>query len=142
MIIFIDDLDRCLPGVAFNLIEKLKIWIDIEGYTICLALNAEEIEKVIMKYFADHLKINKKEDLKKVAEEYLLKICPLALYVDENDKNLEVIMSKKIDTKNPFSDVEKTVNNEVSYRKRKSYYNITVFENLVKDEIKDKKSGR
>jgi len=135
VIIFIDDLDRCLPGVAFNLIEKLKIWIDIEGYTICLALNAEEIEKVIMKYFADHLEINE-ESLNKVAEEYLLKICSLALYVDKNNQYLKGIMKRKIDTEKPFSGVVKTVDKKVSYRKIKSYYNITVFENLVKGEIK------
>lgn len=131
VIIFIDDLDRCLPGIAFNLIEKLKIWIDIEGYTICLALNAKEIDKVIQKYFTDNLGIDNAK-LKEVAEEYLLKICSLALYVDEDNEHLNTII--KTTNNKPYNEL---VNASISYRKAKSYYNINVLESLVKDKIEE-----
>ena len=79
------------------------------------------ILKVIIKYFKDQLAITDK-DSEKVAEEYLLKVCPLALYVDENNQNLKKIMSMKI-------------NSQMSYRKKKSYCNIKALEKLVKKEI-------
>ena len=140
VIIFIDDLDRCLPNIAFNLIEKLKIWIDMEGYTICLALNDNEIEKVVMKYFSEHLEIPD-ETLEKVANDYLLKVCPLVIYVDENNENLKKIMDMEIDTTKQYSEVAKTMNSKMSYREKKSNYNITILENLVRDKISQENGG-
>lgn len=55
IVIFIDDLDRCLPEVAFKIIEQIKVWLDIDRYVICFALNKNEIDHVIKNYFFSNL---------------------------------------------------------------------------------------
>jgi len=82
LLIFIDDLDRCLPDVAFSLIEQLKIWFDINGYTVCLALKSDEILKVVAKHLTTHLNISEVEAIK-MASDYLLKVITLGIYIEK-----------------------------------------------------------
>lgn len=99
IVIFIDDLDRCLPDVAFEIIEQIKIWLDIQGYVICFALNKNEIENVVKEYFATHLSYaasNEDKILKTLSKEYLDKIISLGIYIDKNDKDY-TILRKAID---------------------------------------------
>ena len=35
LVIFIDDLDRCLPDKALNLFNSIKSFLDIKGYVFC-----------------------------------------------------------------------------------------------------------
>lgn len=101
ILIFIDDLDRCLPDVAFNLIEQLKIWFDINGYTICLALEKDQINKVVTKHLLDHLHFEKDEDAIHIAKNYLLKVIPIGIYIDKNyfDKTHKKILNNELMTK-------------------------------------------
>jgi len=84
ILIFIDDLDRCLPDIAFKLIEQLKIWFDIKGYTICMALKEDEIIKVVSKHLKNHLDIEK-SDADRMASDYLLKVISIGVYIDQTD---------------------------------------------------------
>ena len=102
-----------------------------------MALNDEEIERVIIKYFTDHLGTTG-NGFDGLAEEYLLKVCPLALYVDENNLNLEKIkriMKDKMDIEKSYSKVPKKGETVMSFRKKKSYYNITALEKRIQKEI-------
>lgn len=100
-VIFIDDLDRCLPEVAFEILEQIKIWLDIDGYSICFALNKHEIDNVVQNYFGSHMKefndIEKSNSIKKLTSEYLDKIINFGIYINEKEqpsyiaKNLEFV---------------------------------------------------
>jgi len=152
--LFIDDLDRCMPRIAFNILEQLKIWLDIEGYTTILALSKEEIILVVKKYLMDELGIDE-PNAKKLAKDYTLKILPLEVYIDESDL-LETIFkdnviiykaicenkSKDLSIKDLleydlFSDDDNFQNllKKASYRKLQHFQNILILEKRI-NEIK------
>jgi len=84
IVLFIDDLDRCLPNVAFDLIEKLKIWFEMDGYTTCMALNKDLIESVVSKHLQDHLSIDH-GNAKMLARNYILKVVPFGIYTKKEE---------------------------------------------------------
>lgn len=51
LVIFVDDLDRCLPDKVVDILEAIKLFLDVRGCVFILGLNKEIIEKGIeLKY--------------------------------------------------------------------------------------------
>ncbi len=64
LVVFVDDLDRCLPEKALEVLEALKLFLDVEGWVFVLALDAEAVENAIRRRYQGEVK----------AREYLEKI--------------------------------------------------------------------
>jgi formylglycine-generating enzyme required for sulfatase activity len=64
LVIFVDDLDRCLPEKAIQVLEALKLFLDVPGCIFVLALDSEAIESAIRRRYQGEVK----------AREYLEKI--------------------------------------------------------------------
>jgi len=47
LVVFIDDLDRCLPEQAIGVLEALKVFLDIQGCVFVLGIDREIIERGI-----------------------------------------------------------------------------------------------
>lgn len=47
IVIFIDELDRCKPNFAVNLVERIKHFFDVPNVVFVLLLNREQLEKAI-----------------------------------------------------------------------------------------------
>ena len=47
LVVFIDDLDRCLPEQAIGVLEAVKVFLDIEGCVFVLGVDREIIERGI-----------------------------------------------------------------------------------------------
>ena len=94
IIVFIDDLDRCLPDKAFALVEALKSYMDIKGFMFVIGLDPRVIESYITKKYGDDYCID--------AEEYLQKIIQVPFYLpkvtgEEIQKELEKIFTSDFD---------------------------------------------
>lgn len=51
VVIFIDDLDRCLPANALDVLESMKLFFDVEGCVFVVGLDQEIAEKAVaLKY--------------------------------------------------------------------------------------------
>ena len=72
VVIFIDDLDRCNPEMAYRLLEGLKIYLNLNNCVFVLAMN----QQIVIKALAS---VMKKEDddarVRLEAEAYLEKLC-------------------------------------------------------------------
>jgi formylglycine-generating enzyme required for sulfatase activity len=56
LVVFVDDLDRCLPEKALPVLEALKLFLDVEGCIYVLALDPEAIESALRtRYKGDNL---------------------------------------------------------------------------------------
>jgi len=69
LVVFVDDLDRCTPEKAVEVLESIKIFFDIEGIVFVLALSKGIIVAAIdekNKYFKD--KFNGEDYLKKIIQ--------------------------------------------------------------------------
>lgn len=55
IIIFIDDIDRCSPEKALEMLESVKRFFDFEGFVFVIALNLDFLDNILrVKYGADN----------------------------------------------------------------------------------------
>jgi predicted KAP-like P-loop ATPase len=51
MVIFIDDLDRCMPGIALQVLEALKLYLNIKDLIFIIGLDREIIDKIVENHY-------------------------------------------------------------------------------------------
>jgi len=66
IVIFIDDLDRCKPEEALNILEAIKVFFDLEGFVFILGLDKKIIKDQINSKYGERLDGN--EYLKKIVQ--------------------------------------------------------------------------
>src|SRR3970040_3180339 len=47
VVIFIDDLDRCSPNKALEVLESLKLFLDLEGFVFVIGLSHKTVTQLI-----------------------------------------------------------------------------------------------
>jgi formylglycine-generating enzyme required for sulfatase activity len=55
LLFLIDDLDRCLPEKAVEMLESIKLFLDVKGCAFVLALDDEVVERGIIHRYRDYL---------------------------------------------------------------------------------------
>ena len=76
-VVFVDDLDRCLPEKAVAVLELIKTVFNVESFAFVLALDDEVIERGIGHRYKDYAFGNKKSEMPITGFEYLEKIVHL-----------------------------------------------------------------
>jgi formylglycine-generating enzyme required for sulfatase activity len=76
-VIFIDDLDRCLPEKAVATLELIKTIFNLESFAFVLALDEEVVERGIGHRYKDYTLQGKKPEMPITGFEYLEKIVHL-----------------------------------------------------------------
>ena len=54
IVVFIDDLDRCTPEKALEILESIKSFFDIEGIVFLIALNYFSLDSIIREKFGNN----------------------------------------------------------------------------------------
>lgn len=62
LVVVIDDLDRCLPEKAIQVLEAIKLFLDVEGCVFLLAVDRDVVEKAIAVKYKDLLTMAKDID--------------------------------------------------------------------------------
>ncbi|MFZ5905006.1 MAG: P-loop NTPase fold protein [Chloroflexota bacterium] len=84
-VVVIDDLDRCLPEKAIQVLEAIKLFLDVEGCVFILAVDREVVEKAITSKYKELLTLPKETDSKPqylaafLGENYFEKIVQLPI---------------------------------------------------------------
>jgi uncharacterized protein YjbI with pentapeptide repeats len=69
LVIFVDDLDRCTPDRALELLESVKTFFDIEGIIYVIGMDPKTIDPIIKsKYGQDNDKIDGMDYLQKIVQ--------------------------------------------------------------------------
>ncbi len=82
-VVFIDDLDRCLPEKAVQTLELIKTVFNVESFAFVLALDDEVIERGIGHRYKDYELQDKKPKMPITGFEYLEKIVHLPFRLPE-----------------------------------------------------------
>ena len=53
IVVFVDDLDRCLPLNALSVLDSMKVFFDLEGFVFVAGLDQQVIERAIEIKYAD-----------------------------------------------------------------------------------------
>lgn len=51
VVVFVDDLDRCLPGNALQVLESIKLFFDLPGFIFVVGLDEDVVERAIRAKF-------------------------------------------------------------------------------------------
>ena len=109
LFIFIDDLDRCLPSHAVELLENIKLVLDLKNFTFVLGIANDVIE--------GHLEHRYEHDFgiknKKHGKAYLEKIIQLPFYLPKFSKKLERLVNSlfsKIENKDDITNITNVIN--------------------------------
>ena len=76
-VVFVDDLDRCLPEKAVETLELIKTMFNTESFAFVLALDDEVIERGIGHRYKEYQLVGKKPEMPITGFEYLEKIVHL-----------------------------------------------------------------
>lgn len=68
IVILIDDLDRCLPHKVIEMLESIKVMLDVTGFIFVLALDQQIVEKAIESHYGEKYGIQGKDYLKKLVQ--------------------------------------------------------------------------
>ena len=90
MVIFIDDLDRCLPKVALQVLEALKLYLDIPDLIFVVGVDRVVIDQLIQKLYGD-LGLEKHKSKK-----YLAKMFQIEVTVGPSDQQAEEFLDEQL----------------------------------------------
>ncbi len=94
MVVFIDDLDRCLPEVGLKVLEALKLYLNVEGLVFVVGVDREVVEDLVKKHYADlGLKPEK-------GASYLAKMFQVEATVAPSDPQIDVFLDSTL-SENP-----------------------------------------
>lgn len=68
LVVFIDDLDRCLPENAINVLEALKLYLDRTGCIFIFGAERSIVEEGIRQRYKDNVRLSAKEYLEKIVQ--------------------------------------------------------------------------
>jgi hypothetical protein len=55
IVVFVDDLDRCLPASALDVLESMKLFFDLQGFIFVVGLDRAAVERAVeAKYHRSH----------------------------------------------------------------------------------------
>ncbi|MCK4765134.1 MAG: SUMF1/EgtB/PvdO family nonheme iron enzyme [Candidatus Aminicenantes bacterium] len=87
IVVFIDDLDRCLPEKAVKLLEGLKVMLDIPGFVFVIGVAREVIERGIRARYRELYREVQSTPLE-LEEDYLDKIIQFPFTLPPPDKGM------------------------------------------------------
>ncbi len=100
IVIFIDDLDRCLPDKAMALLESIKLVLAHPGFVFCLAIDRDPVDAFLQKRYKKEFGM--KEYAKASGGHYLDKLIQLPLHLPRRtqqfEKHIEQLIWKYRDT--------------------------------------------
>jgi len=82
LIVFVDDLDRCLPEKAVQILEAIKLFMDVPGVVIVLGMDREIIQRGIETFYGAMLNGEKGIDAIPIdGDNYLQKMVQIPFYL-------------------------------------------------------------
>src|SRR5262249_30294219 len=51
LVVFVDDLDRCLPEGALQVLESMKLFFDFDGFVFVVGLDEQVVERLVQARF-------------------------------------------------------------------------------------------
>jgi Cdc6-like AAA superfamily ATPase len=68
IVVLIDDLDRCLPPKVVEVLESIKVTLDVSGFIFVLALDELVVEQAIQSYYGQNYSVPSKDYIKKLVQ--------------------------------------------------------------------------
>jgi hypothetical protein len=112
IVVFIDDLDRCLPEGALEVLESMKLFFDFDGFVFVVGLDQQVVEWCIDHRYSEGSGSDEEDGFRVRGADYIKKIfqVPFALppisqrraeeLIDAVSSNIELVPEQREDLRN------------------------------------------
>jgi predicted KAP-like P-loop ATPase len=117
LVVFIDDLDRCLPSNAVSLLESIKLILDLKGFTFVMGIANDVIEGHLEHRYKNEFGLKEGDH----GRSYLEKIIQLPFYLPKFSQKMDQLVDNlfnKIDKSEHKITEVKNVINAISNHKK------------------------
>jgi hypothetical protein len=90
ILVFIDDLDRCLPEVTLQVLEALKLYLNIPKLIFVVGVDKDVVEQIVIKHY-DTQGVTKEK-----AEQYLAKMFQIEVQVGPTEQEIGDYFEKAV----------------------------------------------
>ena len=90
MVIFIDDLDRCMPDIALQVLEALKLYLNIPNLIFILGVHKKVIDKLVKEHYKN-LGLTKDE-----SKDYLAKMFQIEVELEPTEHQISDFFEKQL----------------------------------------------
>lgn len=98
LVVFIDDLDRCLPDIALQVLEALKLYLNVPNLVFVVGVDRAVIDRIVNKRYVDLVgKEAMDAGFGAKAARYLDKMFPVEVNVEPTDQEVAAFFTKKIE---------------------------------------------
>jgi formylglycine-generating enzyme required for sulfatase activity len=87
LVVFVDDLDRCLPDKAVEVLEAIKLFFDVGGCIFCLGIDRDVIERGIRLKYQDYEQLDEEAPPPISGARYLEKIVQIPFQLPPIDRD-------------------------------------------------------
>ncbi|VEN74387.1 conserved hypothetical protein [Candidatus Desulfarcum epimagneticum] len=140
IVVFIDDLDRCLPEKAVELLESMKLFFDIPGYLFVIGVDKEVVERGITWHYR-HFENGSKDSTAVSAEDYLEKMIqlPIELPPIEPGKKRDFIQDL-LKGQEAYAKHAKLIEKGIGENPRslKRFVNLLLFTGMLANQLKER----
>lgn len=91
IVVFVDDLDRCLPAQAFALLEAIRAFMDIPGFMFVMALDPRAVDTYLSTKYGENFIVDCEEYLQKIFQ--LTYTLPLPTYENIKGELGKILLS-------------------------------------------------
>ena len=96
LVIFIDDLDRCLPAIALQVLEAIKLYLNIPNLVVIVGVDRQVIDAVVMKHYQDSLGAMAVDEIRPKARQYLDKMFQVEAPIAPRDEQVVDYIEKQL----------------------------------------------
>lgn len=116
MVIFIDDLDRCMPDVALQVLESLKLYLNIDNLIFAVGVDKDVIDRLVIEHYRKlglvtqgmpamsddkdsqkkHAELIKEQEEK--ARQYLCKMFQVEVSLIPSEQQMEALLEEQLST--------------------------------------------
>ena len=90
MVIFIDDLDRCMPEIGLQILEALKLYLNIEKLIFVVGVDKKVVDRLVK----EHYKKLGLEDAK--SENYLAKMFQVEVQAEPSEQQIGEFLNEQL----------------------------------------------
>jgi KAP family P-loop domain len=156
VVVFVDDLDRCLPGNALDVLESMKLFFDLPGFVFVVGLDEDVVERAIRAKFSESGDVTSltagaspAAAARRLGREYVKKIFQVpyslpAMVPQQLDDLLASMYREAKLSKNQLEDLQQRVRPYLEYvaverrvnpREVKRFINAYILQTLIRPEL-------
>ncbi|MDP7097515.1 MAG: P-loop NTPase fold protein [Rhodospirillales bacterium] len=100
LVIFIDDLDRCMPRIALQVLEALKLYLDIPNLIFVVGVDREVVDGLVIDHY-DKMGIDKEK-----AKDYLAKMFQVYVTLAPTEPQMEGFLESIVENNAAWREIE------------------------------------